>query len=106
MALDSKDPRIVPDMGVRVSFLEKAEAGKPLTGFWIPNAAVLKDGNSAFVFTVADGKAKRVPVTVAEANDSDSRVVKGLGKGDSVIVSPPEGLADGAAVAGKEGAAK
>ncbi|MFM6987125.1 MAG: efflux RND transporter periplasmic adaptor subunit [Arenimonas sp.] len=106
VALDSKDARIVPDMGVRVSFLEKAEAGKPLTGFWIPNTAVLKDGNNAFVFTVADGKARRVPVTVADANDSDSRVVKGLGKGDSVIVSPPEGLADGAAVAGKAGAAK
>ena len=106
VALDSKDPRIVPDMGVRVSFLEKTEAGKTLTGFWIPNAAVRKDGDKAFVFTVVDGKAKRVPVTVAEANDNDSRVVKGLGKGDSVIVAAPEGLAEGDAVAGKADAAK
>ena len=106
VALDSKDPRIVPDMGVRVSFLEKTEAGKTLAGFWIPNAAVRKDGDKAFVFTVVDGKAKRVPVTVAEANDNDSRVVKGLGKGDSVIVAAPEGLAEGDAVAGKADAAK
>ncbi|HWS40472.1 MAG TPA: efflux RND transporter periplasmic adaptor subunit, partial [Arenimonas sp.] len=43
VALDSKDPRIVPDMGVRVSFLEAKDASKPLIGFWLPNNVIVKE---------------------------------------------------------------
>jgi RND family efflux transporter MFP subunit len=106
VALDSKDTRIVPDMGVRVSFLETREAGKAPEGFWIPNGAIVKDGEQQFVFTVVDGKAKRVPITAADSNDSETRVSKGLGKGDSVIASPGKDLKDGVKVANKADAAK
>lgn len=106
VALDSKDPRIVPDMGVRVSFLDKNDAGKPLTGFWIPNSSVITDGDGKFVFLVVDGKAKRTAVTVAESNDSESRIDKGIGKGDSLVAAPGKELQDGARVASKADAAK
>jgi multidrug efflux pump subunit AcrA (membrane-fusion protein) len=106
VALDSKDPRIVPDMGVRVSFLEKRDDDKPLTGFWIPNTAVISEGKDSYVFSVVDGKAKRIDITVAERNDSESRVEKGLGKGDSLIISPDKTLKDGGAVKLKGSAAK
>jgi RND family efflux transporter MFP subunit len=106
VALDSKDTRIVPDMGVRVSFLESRNTGKAPEGFWIPNGAIVKDGEQQFVFTVVDGKAKRVPITAADSNDSETRVNKGLGKGDSVIASPGKDLKDGVKVANKADAAK
>ncbi|MBP7369868.1 MAG: efflux RND transporter periplasmic adaptor subunit [Arenimonas sp.] len=99
VALDSKDTRIVPDMGVRVSFLEAKDTSKPLVGFWIPNSAIVKEGEQAFVFTVQDGKAKRVAITTIESNDSDTLVNKGISKGDSIIASPGKDLADGSKVA-------
>jgi RND family efflux transporter MFP subunit len=106
VALNSKDPRIVPDMGVRVSFLEAKTDDKPLTGYWVPNGAVLKDGNASYVFTIVDGKAVRTAVTVAESNDSESRISKGVAKGDSLIAAPDKDLKDGAKVARKADAAK
>ena len=106
VALDSKDPRIVPDMGVRVSFLEKNESGKPLTGFWIPNSALTGEGNAKAVFRVVDGKAVRTAVTVAESNDSESRIEKGIDKGDTLVADPGKELQDGAKVVIKADAAK
>jgi hypothetical protein len=99
--LTSKDSRIVPDMGVRVSFLEQKNENKPLTGFWVPNGAVLKDGDNAFVFAIVDGKAVRTAVTVAESNDSESRISKGVAKGDSLVAAPDKDLKDGAKVVRK-----
>ena len=101
VALTSKDSRIVPDMGVRVSFLEQKNENKPLTGFWVPNGAVLKDGNATYVFTITDGKAVRTAVTVAESNDSESRISKGVAKGDSLVATPDKDLKDGAKVVRK-----
>jgi RND family efflux transporter MFP subunit len=106
VALDSKDARIVPDMGVRVSFLEAKDTSKPLLGFWIPNSAIIKDGEQQFVFTVQDGKAKRVAITVANSNDSETLIDKGISKGDSIIASPGKELADGSSVALKSAVKK
>lgn len=106
VALNSKDTRIVPDMGVRVSFLEAVDNSKPLTGFWIPNSAIIKEGEQSFVYTVVDGKAKRIAIAAAESNDSESRIDKNLGKGDSIIVTPNKDLKDGSKVSLKTGAKK
>ena len=104
IALRSKDPRIVPDMGVRVSFLESAKPGaaKP-TGVWVPTRAVkTTDGKSA-VFVVSEEKVSRVPVTVGEVRDVDQLVKAGLKGGETVVLSPPEKLKDGGRVAIKKG---
>ena len=99
IALHSKDPRIVPDMGVRVSFLEtrKADAPKP-TGVWVPTRAVVTAEGKSHVFVVADGTAKRVEVKAGETRDVDQRVESGLKGGENVILSPPAKLRDGARV--------
>ena len=97
--LASKDTRIVPDMGVRVSFLEATKPGAPKpTGVWVPTRAVAtKDGKSA-VYVVTDGKAQRVEITAGEVRDVDQLVTKGLKGGETVILSPPDKLRDGARV--------
>lgn len=99
IALKLKDPRIVPDMGVRVSFMEKnaADAPRP-TGVWIPAKAVLLDeGTSAEdaakatkgrVFVVADGRAQAREVTLAEVRDSDRHVTAGVRPGEAVVLDP------------------
>jgi RND family efflux transporter MFP subunit len=101
VAIEQKDARIVPDMGVRVSFLERrapAQAGPP-KGVLVPAAALVRRDGRDVVFTVADGKASRRAVKAASQPAGDMRLVTdGIAAGDTVIVSPPSGLADGAAV--------
>ncbi|MFC0676663.1 efflux RND transporter periplasmic adaptor subunit [Lysobacter korlensis] len=96
IALKEKDPRIVPDMGVRVSFLEKnaADAPKP-TGSWIPSRAIAlpegvdaADAKTGHVFVVVDGKAQRREVQLAETRDADRRVSAGLEPGVKVVLDP------------------
>jgi RND family efflux transporter MFP subunit len=96
IALKQKDPRIVPDMGVRVSFLEKdaADAPKP-TGAWIPRKAiVLPEGverataKTGHVFVIVDGRAQRREVQLAETRDADQRVSAGVEPGAQVVLDP------------------
>lgn len=99
IALKVRDARIVPDMGVRVSFLERAGAGAPKpTGVWIPARAIrLPDGTpdsdaakarTGTVFVVADGRADAREVPLAEVRDADRRVPSGIAAGTPVIVDP------------------
>ncbi|MGF6710507.1 RND family efflux transporter MFP subunit [Luteibacter sp. W1I16] len=101
VALENKDARIVPDMGVRVSFLERrapAQASAP-KGVLVPSAAIVRRDGQDVVYAIVDGKAARRHVTAAKQNAGDLRLVTdGVAAGDTVIVSPPEALADGTAV--------
>ncbi|MFN7294160.1 MAG: efflux RND transporter periplasmic adaptor subunit, partial [Lysobacteraceae bacterium] len=115
IALDSKDPRIVPDMGVRVSFLAPVDADAPKpTGAFVPEAAIVQPSPAVegeeparpAVFVVEDGVAKRIEVTLGEEANAERHVTAGLGGGETVIVAPPTGLADGASVVAKAAAGR
>ena len=97
--LASKDTRIVPDMGVRVSFLEtiKPGAAKP-TGVWVPTRAVQTSEGKSKVFVVEEDKVKSVAVTAGEVRDVDQMISAGLKGGETVVLSPPKGLKDGSRV--------
>jgi RND family efflux transporter MFP subunit len=101
--LDTKDPRIVPDMGVRVSFLETRKPGAPKpTGVWVPSRAVLtKDGKSV-VFVVDGDKVQRVAVTAGEVRDVDQLISSGLKGGETVVLSPSDKLKDGSRISIKK----
>ena len=103
IALNTKDARIVPDMGVRVSFLETSKPGaaKP-TGVWVPTRAVLAaDGKNA-VFVVQGDKVERIEVTAGEVRDVDQLISSGLKGGETVVLSPPAKLKDGSRVTVKK----
>jgi RND family efflux transporter MFP subunit len=105
VALEQKDARIVPNMGVRVSFLEqKAPAGaSEPQGVLVPaNAIVQRDGRSV-VFVVTGGKALQRGVTPATQSYGDLKLLPAsVSAGDSVVVSPPAALQDGSAVRTKD----
>jgi hypothetical protein len=92
-----KDPRIVPDMGVRVSFLEAArpEAPKQKPGVLVPAAAIVARGNDQVAFVVADEQVHRRAVSVGRSLGEDREVTQGLSAGETVVLDPPEKLADG-----------
>ena len=101
VALKEKDARIVPDMGVTVSFLEKApEPGsEPRRGVRVPAAAVVQREGADAVFVVgADNVAELRRVEAGLEAGEGREVTSGLAPGETVVVDPPAELADGATV--------
>jgi membrane fusion protein (multidrug efflux system) len=53
----------------------------------VPEQALMQEGETRFVFTVVDGKAKRTVVTTGRRVPGQVQVVEGLGAGDVVITA-------------------
>jgi RND family efflux transporter MFP subunit len=107
IALDERDARIVPDMGVRVAFLEErppASAAPVAAGVLVPAAAIRKDGATDVVYVVKDGKAQRRAVSLGGTVGDSRQVRGGVAAGERVIVEAPAELKDGDVVALKAGA--
>ncbi len=102
VALDQKDARIVPDMGVRVSFLEAAQAAGAVpepapAGVLVPATSIVqRDGKNA-VFAIEGDKARQQVVTPGQ-NYGDLRLVEGIAVGARVVRAPPAEMTDGARV--------
>jgi len=96
VGFDELDPRILPDMGVKVAF---QEAGVPVTsasaGVVIPQPAIVDDGGRQYVLLVADQKVERRAVATAGERGKDIIVSSGLAAGEKVIINPPAGLKNG-----------
>jgi RND family efflux transporter MFP subunit len=101
VALLKKDPRIVPDMGVRVSFLEKAApaaASAPNPGVLVPAAAIANRKGATVAFVVVGDRVAQRAVTVGRSLGDEREVTAGLADGDAVVLNPGTDLADGARV--------
>jgi len=101
IAIELKDARIVPDMGVRVSFLEErkpAQAQTARPGVLVPVSALRKDGDSDIVFVLKDGKAQRRAISLGGSVGDAREVRAGVSAGESVITEAPAELKDGAKV--------
>ena len=97
IAFEQLDPRVLPDMGIKVRFLEeRAEAG-PATPK-LTSKAVVRDEAGPSVWVVRDGRVERRPVKLGDELDGQVPVLEGLQGGEAVVVDPPRRLRDGAAV--------
>ena len=98
------DPRILPDMGVKVTFLAEEKhktkgAGDPAASALIPEAALRQDNGRKIVFLAKDNHAERRAVTVGNISGGEAEVMGGLAPGDAVIVKGPPDIRDGQSVA-------
>jgi len=96
---DAIDPRILPEMSAKVSFLSQevgAEQQKPLTAV-NPDAMAQRDGRSV-VFVIRDGKAMAVPVTPGIKVGDLTAIAGDVKTGDKVVLKPGADLASGALV--------
>ncbi len=101
VGFDELDPRILPDMGVKVAFREPgADDGAPgeTRGVLVPAAAVQRSGERGVVFVVAEGRAERRAVAQTGFGDGKILVSAGLQAGERVVLDPPPELQDGTAV--------
>ena len=98
------DPRILPDMGVKVTFLREADtSAAPVAQSvtLVPQAAVKDDGGSPFVFLVNGQTVERRAVRVGGTDGDRVEVIAGLKGGDRVVIAPPPELAAGGLIIAK-----
>jgi RND family efflux transporter MFP subunit len=93
------EPRILPDMSVKVAFRESGGAA-PATGRMVavPKTAVRQLDGHDVVFVVRDSRAERRAVTVSSTGADDAVISAGISAGEKVALAPSGELADGTAV--------
>ena len=92
------DPRILPDMGVKVTFLREADAAAPVTAqavTLVPKAAVKTENGNTYVYLVQQTTVERRAIKTGGTDGDRIEVTAGLKGGDRVVISPPPELAEG-----------
>jgi RND family efflux transporter MFP subunit len=97
------DEKILPDMGVKVAFLEEAKPAATRKGaekapeevIFIPKSAVRSESNASFVYLIKDGVLERRAVSIGMERGTDVGVLAGLTPGDSIVIKGPANLHDG-----------
>jgi RND family efflux transporter MFP subunit len=97
VAFERLDPRILPDMGVKVTFFGDEPTTRATGGarVLVPRAAVREEGGGQVVFVYRDGRVERRAVRLGQARGTNQEVLAGLSDGEQVVVNGLEGLRDG-----------
>ena len=100
IGFDALDARILPDMGIKVTFLESEESGKATerVRLVIPRSAIRREGAKDVVLVVRDNRVERRAVRLGAASGSDVEIVSGLSAGETIVVDGPDSLVDGDSV--------
>ena len=89
----SRDERIMPEMGVRVAFMEDSDAALlpgaesefTPTGVLVPVAAILRADGGAHVWVVANGRISRRQIELGQSSGAEAIVLSGLEIGERVV---------------------
>ena len=95
ISFDHLDPRILPDMGVKVSFLGDEQKTPAAAALTLPKAAVKNENGTPVVYVYRNGTVERRAVRLGNSRDNDQEVVAGVSEGDQVVARAIEGLRDG-----------
>jgi HlyD family secretion protein len=102
VGFDKLDPRILPEMGVKVAFhaaQEEAKPGKaPAPTIVIPKSALHEDGGKNIVWIIESGRVERRAVSVSLTQGDNSTIAAGLSNGERVVVSATAPLKEGTRV--------
>ena len=99
VGFDKLDPRILPEMAVKVAFRESAGSAQPASRTMVvPKGAVRSQDGRDIVLVVQNGKAERRAVTVNSISGDEAVLGAGVSSGEKVITDSPTGLADGVKV--------
>ncbi|HNR92659.1 MAG TPA: efflux RND transporter periplasmic adaptor subunit [Dokdonella sp.] len=102
IGLEQKDPRVLPDMGVRVSFMDEGStsddaAPPPPKGVLVPATAIVERNGRSVVFVIDGARVRVQAVTPGQAH-GELRLVEGIVASTRVVRAPPAEMADGARV--------
>jgi RND family efflux transporter MFP subunit len=96
IALNQKDARIVPDMGIRVTFLQEAAAdGAPPRGVLLPAGALVQRDGRSVAFVIDGERVRRHELAPGQSYGDMLLIEEGLEAGMRVVRNPPAQLEDG-----------
>ncbi len=99
LGFDRLDPRILPDMGVKVAFREPAgDQAAPSAQSIVPQSAVVERDGRPVVFVLRDGVVERRAVSLGRSLGSEVEIVAGVAAGERLAVSALDRLEDGGPV--------
>jgi RND family efflux transporter MFP subunit len=99
VGFDELDPRILPDMGVKVAFQDDVQSGVSRAGVVIPQTAISSsDGGKAYVYLLVGEVVERRAIATAGERGKDILVTAGLAGGDRVVINAPANRENGARV--------
>lgn len=98
VAFEALDGRVLPEMGGRAMFLKDGAESAPRAEVLVPAAAATTYEGRRGVFVLTGDRARFVPVTFGETRRQGTVAVSGLSGGETAVVDPPAGLADGTTV--------
>ena len=98
VGFDKLDPRILPEMSVKVAFRQAGGATpRPSSLVSVPKSAVMQESDRDVVLVVQGGRAERRPVTVNSQSGEEVLLGAGVAAGEKVV-EQPQGVADGTEV--------
>jgi RND family efflux transporter MFP subunit len=98
IAFQELDPRILPDMGVKVAFMSGEPAGQGVAqqqGIRVPASAVRTQDGERIMFVVKDNIAQQRVVQLGGNFGSEMYITSGLNPGEDYVVEMPIDLEDG-----------
>jgi RND family efflux transporter MFP subunit len=100
ISFDKLDPRILPDMGIKVTFLsdepvKKKNTAAPAIAAILPSGALRDEDGKKIVFLLKGDHVERRAVSVGNTQGPETEIVSGLAAGDSVVLKGPADLHDG-----------
>jgi len=96
IAFDRLDPKILPDMGVKVAFLQdETGRGGPAPLSLVPASSVRDEGSEKVVYVLKGGHLERRAVSLGDKINGEVQILKGVTAGESVVTSGPARLKDG-----------
>ena len=108
IGFDELDPRILSNMGIKVTFLDSRGNDEPSSSSGgpparpatrVPASAIARDGGTSYVWRVRGDRVERVAVRVGAERAGAVEVLAGIDAGDVVVATPVAALSEGAAVA-------
>jgi RND family efflux transporter MFP subunit len=100
VTIDDHDPRILPEMGAKVDFLEPApkvtgSAPPARTVIRVPAAAVKSEGGTSVVWLVREGRLTKRVVTTGPVSGGFLEVRSGLNGGEQLLTGGVDAPAEG-----------
>lgn len=98
IGFDQLDPRILPDMGVKVRFLDNAQpatTAAPRSIIEAPSSAIISADGKQYVWRVTANRVERVAVSTGSTRSDRVEVLSGIQADDTVVLQPSEQLKDG-----------
>jgi RND family efflux transporter MFP subunit len=94
-----KDPRMLPDMSAKVSFLPRKLAPEEMKPRLAASRSALIDRNGAtFAYLLEGNRVRETPIRAGETFGDMVEILSGLKAGDRVVVKPPKELKDGSRI--------